>query len=160
MTTCSENIPSEHRPNIPTDQREDSDDYNDNRSDSEDQRNNPKHQSAEEEAQAPRPVPATRGYEKEASSLAYSQSGAKTEADNTISDPSAFGEFHSLDGSLTTTQKTEMYPWPTDHSSSSSSRIDVVQSKSAEDHHQCQKEEKRSESNPKEDKAEKYQAHR
>ena len=105
MTTWSEDISPEHHADNSddhadnsVDQRDNSDDHADN---SEDQRDNSEDQSAGKEAQPPRSTPVTCGYDKEASSLAYSQSGARTEADNTISDPSAFGEFHNPDDLLT-----------------------------------------------------------
>jgi len=72
---------------------------------------NPEDQSAGEEVRSPRSTPLTCRHDKEASSLAYSQSGAKTEADNTISDPSAFGDYHIRGSSLTTMQKTKKHPF-------------------------------------------------
>jgi len=81
--------------------------------------------------------------ERGSSSLALSQSGAKTDADNTISAPSAFGDHPKTSNDSTTMQKEEYHSEKTtSNSSSSSSDKDVVQSKKAEDHHQPQKEEK------------------
>ena len=72
----------------------------------------------------------------------HSQSGAKTDADNTISAPSAFGDHPKTSNDSTTMQKEEYRSEKTtSNSSSSSSDKDVVQSKKAEDHHQPQKEE-------------------
>ena len=63
-------------------------------------------QSAGEEVRSPL---LTCRDEKETSSLAYSQSGAKTDAENTISVPSAFGDHQMRGSSPTTIQKTEKY---------------------------------------------------
>ena len=96
-------------------------------------------QSAEEEL----PIPFLNcREEKGSSSLAFSQSGAKTDADNTISVPSAFGDHPMTSSAPTTTQKIERYSGRITSDSSSSSGKDAVQSKNAEDHHRPQKEEK------------------
>ena len=96
-------------------------------------------QSAEEEL----PIPLLNcRQEKGSSSLAFSQSGAKTDADNTISVPSAFGDHPMTSSAPTTTQKIENYSGKITSDSSSSGK-DAVQSKNAEDHHRPQKEEKK-----------------
>ena len=59
-------------------------------------------QSAGEEVRSPL---LTCRDEKETSSLAYSQSGAKTDAENTISVPSAFGDHPMTNSAPTTTNK-------------------------------------------------------
>ena len=90
-------------------------------------------QSAEKEL----PIPLLNcREEKGSSSLAFSQSGAKTDADNTISVPSAaFGDHPTTSSVPTTTQKIERYSGRITSDSSSSFGKDAVQSKDAEDHH-------------------------
>ena len=85
------------------------------------------------EAELPIPLLNCR-EEKGSSSLAFSQSGAKTDADNTISVPSAFGDHPMTNSVPTTTQKIERYSERITGDSSSSGK-DAVQSKDAEDHH-------------------------